>query len=225
MISGKIKFRSPWVFSTVLHITVLVSIMIFSSVSFKKYYPAKVHKVNLIRNLPVVSELERPVIKKEEPKKAKKRISAPGKKAESKKMKKVPVAAKERESLKQQLEEKLLPARKTVKKHEEPKATAVIQGDRFPYTWYDSLILNKISGQWKQPSSALLQKDVLAAVVSFAIMKDGGIEGLLLSEKSGYAPLDSSVIIAVRDSAPLPPLPKEFGESLRQVNVRFELKR
>ncbi|MCK5655752.1 MAG: energy transducer TonB, partial [Candidatus Aureabacteria bacterium] len=59
----------------------------------------------------------------------------------------------------------------------------------------------------------------------FAIMKDGGIEGLLLSEKSGYVPLDSSVISAVKDSAPLPPLPKEFGESFRQVNVRFELKR
>ena len=225
MISGKIKFRSPWVFSTVLHIIVLVSIVIFSSVSFKKYYPAKVHKVNLIKNLPVVTEPERPVIKKEEPKKAKKRISAPRKKLKSKKMKKAPVAVKERESLKQQLEEKLLPARETAKKREEPKAAAVIQGNRFPYTWYDSLILNKISGRWEQPSSALLQKDVLVAVVSFAIMKDGGIEGLLLSEKSGYAPLDSSVISAVKDSAPLPPLPKEFGESFRQVNVRFELKR
>lgn len=224
MISGKIKFRSPWVFSTVLHIIVLVSIVIFSSVSLKKYYTVKVHKVNLIKNLPVVSEPERSVIEKEEPEKAKKQIAAP-KKFKSRKIKKAPVAAKERKSLKQQLEEKLLPARETAKKHEEPKAVAVIQGDRFPYTWYDSLILNKISRWWKQPSSALLQKDVLAAVVSFAIMKDGGIEGLLLSEKSGYAPLDSSVISAVRDSAPLPPLPKEFGESFRQVNIRFELKR
>ena len=224
MISGKIKFRSPWVFSTVLHIIVLVSIVTFSSVSFKKYYTAKIHKVNLIKNLPVVSEPERPVIKKEEPKKAKKQIAAP-KKVKSRKIKKTPVVVKERKSLKQQLEEKLLPARETAKKREESKAVAVIQGDRFPYTWYDSLILNKISNRWKQPSSALLQKDVLAAVVSFAIMKDGGIEGLLLSEKSGYAPLDSSVISAVKDSAPLPPLPKEFGESFRQVNVRFELKK
>ena len=225
MISGKIKFRLPWVFSAVLHIIVLVSIVIFSSVSFKRYYPAKVHKVNLIKNIPVVSEPDRPVIKKEVPKKVKKQISAAKKKAKRKKIKKTLVVAKERESLKQKLEEKLLFARKEVKKHEEPKATAVIQGDRFPYTWYDSLILNKISSRWRQPSSALLQKDVLAAVVSFTIMKDGGIEGLLLSEKSGYAPLDSSVISAVKDSAPLPPLPKQFGESFRQVNVRFELKR
>ncbi|MCK5655751.1 MAG: hypothetical protein KAI03_05635, partial [Candidatus Aureabacteria bacterium] len=118
MISGKIKFRSPWVFSTVLHIIVLVSIVTFSSVSFKKYYTAKIHKVNLIKNLPVVTEPERPVIKKEEPKKAKKQIAAP-KKVKSRKIKKAPVAAKERKSLKQQLEEKLLPARETAKKREE----------------------------------------------------------------------------------------------------------
>ncbi len=230
------RFSPHWIFSIGVHIFIFLMLLFFSVASFKRYYPAKVHHVTLIKDIPSLKKTEPAETKKIEPKNIqKKEIAKPAppkpktedtvkkniysaKKAEIK-----PKPEKARESLREKLRKELSSVQTKPSEQEKARTSAVIEPDNFPYTWYDSLIMSKISGKWEQPSAALLQKDSLFAVVSFKIMKDGTIAELELKKKSGYPPLDKSVMNAVSDSVPFPPLPAEFAEGFRSVNVRFEL--
>ncbi|MDD5644202.1 MAG: TonB family protein [bacterium] len=230
------RISHHWLISIIIHIAVFLTLLVFSAASFKRYYPAKVHRVNLIKDIPRLKKTEPAEVKKAETKSVatKKETVKPAQKPEKKEIAKKnvysakktdvkPIPEKERESLADKLRKELAAAEKKTPEAEKARASALIEPDNFPYTWYDGLIMNKISGRWEQPSAALFQKDSLFAVVSFKIMKDGTIAGLELKKKSGYPPLDKSVMDAVSGAAPFPPLPAEFAEGVRLVNVRFEL--
>ncbi|MBN2190056.1 MAG: cell envelope integrity protein TolA [Candidatus Aureabacteria bacterium] len=227
-----LRFSPPWILSIVVHVFIFTALMVFSVASFKHYYPAKVHHVTLIKDMPAFKKATETAVAKTVSA-PKKEIVRPAQKPKEKTIKKniysakktapKPVQEKERQSLRDKIKKELASAEAKPAETASNKASAVIEPDNFPYTWYDGLIMNKISAEWEQPSAALLQKDSLFAVISFKIMKDGTIAELELKKKSGYQPLDSSVMSAVSGSVPFPPLPDEFAEGFRIVNIRFEL--
>ncbi|MSO20687.1 MAG: TonB family protein [Acidobacteria bacterium] len=60
------------------------------------------------------------------------------------------------------------------------------------------------------------------AVVQFHILRDGGVEQLVLEDGSGTTSLDSAALSSIRLSDPFPPLPSEFpGADIRLRFVYF----
>lgn len=57
--------------------------------------------------------------------------------------------------------------------------------------------------------------------IEFAILKDGTILGMKLARSSGDPPLDRACWASVTNSAPLPPLPKEFSGQYLQLRFMF----
>ncbi|MBS1785968.1 MAG: TonB family protein [Acidobacteria bacterium] len=84
---------------------------------------------------------------------------------------------------------------------------AAIDGS-FPYAWYLQQVQTRIVGNWQRLGG---QGRVQ---IYFRITRDGGIDGARIEVPSGNGALDESALMAVRRSAPLPPLPTQTGDSL-----------
>lgn len=83
----------------------------------------------------------------------------------------------------------------------------------FPYTWYLQQVQTRIVGNWQRLGG---QGRVQ---IYFKITKAGDIEGARIEVGSGNGALDDSALMAVRRSAPLPPLPVTYGADT--LGVRF----
>jgi len=83
----------------------------------------------------------------------------------------------------------------------------------FPYTWYLQQVQTRIVGNWQRLGG---QGRVQ---VYFRISKSGDIDGARVEVPSGNGALDDSALMAVRRSAPLPPLPVTY--SANYLGVRF----
>jgi len=96
-------------------------------------------------------------------------------------------------------------------------------GARFGY--YEALLREKIGRNWHTESIDARVRTAPLAIVTFAIARDGSIQGVRLAQSSGNYALDASAQRAVYDSAPFPPLPAQFDRDRAQIEFWFELKR
>jgi len=89
------------------------------------------------------------------------------------------------------------------------------------YNFYLALLDRSIKGAWKRP--LYKGREVLSAVVRLQISRSGRVVRLDLVQTSGLDALDRSVLRAVRDAEPFPPLPSALTLDSLPVQVLFEL--
>ena len=86
---------------------------------------------------------------------------------------------------------------------------------------YLQRVLQNVRENWYHliPESVEMKKGKLA--LEFAIMKDGNVRGLTLTNSSGDIALDNPAIGAIKLSNPFPPLPSEFTGPYLALRFRF----
>lgn len=90
----------------------------------------------------------------------------------------------------------------------------------FPYPWYITQVRNSLWTQWQK---RMPKKGAgLSALVSFNIDKYGAIYGIQIERSSGNDSYDYAATSAAENSAPFPPLPKDFTKNLLTVTVEFK---
>lgn len=89
------------------------------------------------------------------------------------------------------------------------------------YNFYLALLDHSIKGAWKRPLYG--GRDVLSATVRLEISRSGRVLRLDLVTSSGLDALDRSVLRAVRDAEPFPPLPTDLSLQTLPVQIVFEL--
>jgi len=96
-------------------------------------------------------------------------------------------------------------------------------GSRF--AGYAAQIRTLVAQQWRTLDvDPRLQKPP-AVIAAFDLMRDGSIRNLRYVQKSGNSTLDNSVLRAIQDAAPFPPIPPGFEKDYAKVEFTFELKR
>ncbi len=90
----------------------------------------------------------------------------------------------------------------------------------FPYPWYITQVRNSLWTSWQK----LMPKKTigLSVLVSFNIDKNGAIYGVQIEQSSKNDDFDYKGKLAVLNSAPYPPLPKDYGKEILTVTVEFK---
>ncbi len=89
----------------------------------------------------------------------------------------------------------------------------------FPYPWYITQVRNSLWIEWEKRRPA---GDVLSAMVSFAISRDGKIKDLKVERKSGDDTFDFAASSAVINAGPFAPLPMYYEKDELTVTVEFK---
>lgn len=89
----------------------------------------------------------------------------------------------------------------------------------FPYPWYITQVRNAL---WKEWSKRMPNKAGFSTLVSFNIDKYGAVYGVQIEKSSGNESYDYAATSAATNSAPYPPLPKDFGKDILTVTVEFK---
>ena len=101
------------------------------------------------------------------------------------------------------------------------KGTGARQSDKQAMI-YGNFVKSKIWRNWHFPRALSDRKD-LVAIVTITITKDGRLLDMKVKKYSGLAPFDRSVIKAIKDSVPLPPMPPSLGQGPEEIDIRFDL--
>ncbi len=97
-------------------------------------------------------------------------------------------------------------------------SVAGIDAAYFPFDYYVSQMLNRLSANWYRPPAP----PGTGCVVRFTVAKSGRILSAEVERPSGQAAFDRAALRAVLSSNPLPPLPFEYNENELGVHLRFE---
>ncbi len=90
----------------------------------------------------------------------------------------------------------------------------------FPYPWYITQVRNSLWEQWQK---RMPKKSAgLSTLVSFNIDKYGAVYSVQIEKSSGNDSYDYAATSAAENSAPYPPLPKDFPKNLLTVTVEFK---
>ena len=89
------------------------------------------------------------------------------------------------------------------------------------FAWYRALVTSALKSRWVRP---VLEGDEpsVTATVAFEIRRDGGVQDVRVETSSGVSVMDRSVLRAVIESSPLPPLPPSWREPT--LPARFEFR-
>ena len=93
------------------------------------------------------------------------------------------------------------------------------------YGWYVASVRNRISGNWLLST---ISPNILSAprlYMSFAILRDGTVTDVEITQSSGIAEVDRSALRAVLASNPLPSLPPDYAGNRVKVNLYFDFHR
>ncbi len=93
----------------------------------------------------------------------------------------------------------------------------------FPYAYYIEIVRNRVSSNWITATLNFNVQNDYIVVVSFTILKSGGIKDLVIEKSSGINSLDTSALRAVKYSIPFPPLPKTYDKNELAVFIQFVL--
>jgi protein TonB len=96
---------------------------------------------------------------------------------------------------------------------------AISLDSNFEFTYYLTLVRNRIAQFWAPPAGLTSGGAPVQAVVYFRIARDGGIAALRIETGSGYEFFDRSALRSVQLADPLPPLP--LGYSGGDLGVHF----
>ena len=102
--------------------------------------------------------------------------------------------------------------------------SASINASLFKFPYYLKNIENKISGQWSPPP-ALLEEEMVGAIVQFNVTRRGSIESVEIEKSSGNSQFDEAALRAVYNANPLPPLPDGLTDDPLKVHFSFTVQR
>jgi protein TonB len=89
----------------------------------------------------------------------------------------------------------------------------------FPYPWYITQVRNAL---WREWSKRMPKKTGFSTLVSFSIYRHGAIYSVQVEKASGNDSYDYAATSAANNSAPYPPLPKDFPRDILTVTVEFK---
>jgi TonB family protein len=213
----------------------LVMLLIFVSVSFRQvtYLPRDTYRVRLVSaavaepagataSAPAPKEEAAPPVPKEEPKPKEAELTVPDKpkpKPQAKaddKAKEVPRAQIAKSDTSSTPSEAGAEAG--------PEGTAAggisFDGGDFPYDAFIARMRHKIAAAWQVPAGS--EGIERLAVVYFRVHRDGDITHVSVEQPSGVFLFDQSCQRAVIESAPFPPLPRDYENEY--VGVHFSFK-
>ena len=137
--------------------------------------------------------------------------------------KKVAVAEKkvtvEQKAVKRTIKEMPTPS----KEYKKVKKGGAVDIRKFPYEWYLRSMEDKIYRNWDTISSSFFTDQSLHVTVHFTVNRQGKVGDIYVEASSLNDALDISAIDAVRQSAPLPPLPAGYSEKLLVVYFGFSV--
>ncbi len=87
------------------------------------------------------------------------------------------------------------------------------------YSWYVEAVKRRISENWLLSTVDPTVRVAPRVVITFQILRDGGITNIQILQSSGNTSVDNSARRAVLGSNPLQPLPSDYSGS--NVNVEF----
>jgi len=106
-----------------------------------------------------------------------------------------------------------------VKKKED---TVNLSTTEFKYLSYFSKIKRQIEGTWNYPEASRMRSEQGQLLLVFTIKETGYLQNVSLLRSSGYARLDYEAIRAIKEAAPFPPFPKDWGElEILNINATF----
>lgn len=89
----------------------------------------------------------------------------------------------------------------------------------FPYPWYITQVRNSLWIEWEKRRPA---GDVLSALISFSIMRDGKLKNVEVQRSSGDDTFDFAATSAVINAGPFAPLPMYYEKDELTVAVEFK---
>jgi len=101
-----------------------------------------------------------------------------------------------------------------------PEGGISFDGGDFPYDAFIARMRQKIAAAWQVPAG--VEGAERMAVVYFRVHRDGDITHVTVEKSAGVFLFDQSCQRAVIQSAPFPPLPREYGNEY--VGVHFSFK-
>ncbi len=98
--------------------------------------------------------------------------------------------------------------------------TALESGDP-EFAWYRASVIAALRSRWTRPviEDAM---GTITATVAFEIRRDGSVQDVRVESPSGVSVMDRSVLRAVIEATPLPPLPPSWREPT--LSARFEFR-
>ena len=93
-------------------------------------------------------------------------------------------------------------------------------GVAFPFGYYLDAIQRKVEGNW-EPPNLWNMKTMPTVTVFFNIDRRGGVSGVDVEKSSGIDLFDQKAVVAVKRSAPFPPLPDDFKGDRLGVHYLF----
>lgn len=204
----------------------LVSLLVFEWVSFRQvsYVPRQVYDVTLVT--PAVAEpaprAVRPVEQPEAP------VPEPEEEEKEEEMPPPPDEPRKKPPVKKEDPKKTVPTteiRKTTEPAEgettdagvAPAGGISFEHD-FPFAHYIGRMRQKIAATWRPPG---VSQEERACRVYFRVHRNGSVSHVSVEETSGVSLFDQSCQRAVHESAPLPPLPREFKDEYLGVHFSF----
>ena len=88
---------------------------------------------------------------------------------------------------------------------------AISLDSNFEFTYYLTLVRNRIAQVWSPPAGLTSGGQPVHAVAYFRIARDGSVSAMRLESSSGIEFFDRSALRAVELSDPLPPLPLGYS--------------
>lgn len=98
-----------------------------------------------------------------------------------------------------------------------PSAEVSADLANFPYPYYLAQLRSALWERW----SKRMPPETVELGILFTILADGGIVDLRIEYTSGDRGTDYAAMSAVKETAPLPPLPPGFREKFLRVHVQF----
>lgn len=207
----------------------LVSLLVFEWVSFRQvsYVPRQVYDVTLVT--PAVAQSAPQVVQSAEPE-----PPAPEPEEEKKKEEEMPPPPDEprkKPPAKKEESKKAIPTTEIRKTGEPAEGEATGEAGAtggpadgislehdFPFAHYIGRMRQKIAATWRPPGGS---QDERSCRVYFRVHRDGSVSNVSVEESSGVSLFDQSCQRAVHQSAPLPPLPREFKDEYLGVHFSF----
>ena len=93
-------------------------------------------------------------------------------------------------------------------------------GGGFGFGSYLRIVRSRIWAEWTQSA---VYGSKLSCVVGLTVVTNGDVSNIRLEKSSGNAFYDNVSMRAVRNAAPLPPLPPNFPASEQRFNIQFRL--
>ncbi len=86
---------------------------------------------------------------------------------------------------------------------------------------YYGRVWAKIKEAWTIPENFLKEMADLETVVVITIDRDGKVKKMWFEKRSSSTLYDQMAMRAIRKAEPLPPVPRDFGESTLEIGIRF----